>query len=442
MDPCLTPCLRANETDLLPRPNDFLNIAEFDVVFGLARKYIDKNKFKDLLIMGDFNFPSINWSNGCVDAISNENGTEYEFIDVLNDNFFYQRINIPTFQLSYEQLGSTLDLIFTTQSASVNEIDSKFVLGNITRGHLSICFSFILSDKAIRDNKSKQTFMFANSNFELISDLVSNVDWIKCFSNKNVQEMLDELIFYTEVACKLFTPIKKTFNSLKIRQAWVNARLKFLIRSKQILRYKNCSCKWNDPVLKSKNKVICKNLADDIKKVRQNFESNLVKKAIKNPKLLYSYMNNQQAVKDTLKALKGENGITTQYSKDIVDILNKNFQAAFVKEDDGPLPSFDLRTTKTFFMTNEDFTYEDFYLRLKNLKDNKSSGVDNLHSAILKNCASAFAIPLTYIFKELFKTSQLPAQFRSANITPLYKKGQKTLAGNYRSVSLTSSAVK
>ena len=93
-------------------------------------------------------------------------------------------------------------------------------------------------------------------------------------------------------------------------------------------------------------------------------------------------------------------------------------------------------------MTNEDFTYEDVYLRLKNLKDNKSSGVDNLHSAILKNCASAFAIPLTYIFKESFKTSKLPVQFKSANITPLYKKGVKTLAGNYRPVSLTSSACK
>ncbi|XP_065681518.1 uncharacterized protein LOC136095176 [Hydra vulgaris] len=89
-------------------------------------------------------------------------------------------------------------------------------------------------------------------------------------------------------------------------------------------------------------------------------------------------------------------------------------------------------------MTIEDFKYEDVFLRLKNLKENKSSGVDNLHSAILKNCASAFVTPLTYIFKELFETSKLPEQFRSANITPLYKKGEKTLEVNYRPISLTS----
>jgi len=89
-------------------------------------------------------------------------------------------------------------------------------------------------------------------------------------------------------------------------------------------------------------------------------------------------------------------------------------------------------------MTSEDFKYEDIFQRLENLDESKSCGADNLHPLILKKCASAFAIPLTLIFKESFDSSQLPVQFRSANVTPLYKKGDKTLAGNYRPVSLTS----
>ncbi|XP_047139060.1 uncharacterized protein LOC124814976 [Hydra vulgaris] len=244
--------------------------------------------------------------------------------------------------------------------------------------------------------------------------------------------MFDELIYYTEVACNHFTPTKMTINSLKIRPAWVNASLKFLIRSKQNLRYKNCSSKWNNPVLKFEYKMICKKVEHEIKKVRQNFEYDLVKRAVKNPKLLYSYINNQRAVRDSIKALKGTDGETTQNSKCVADILNKNFQAAFLRED----------FIMTFIMTTEDFKYEDVFLRVKNLKENKSSGVDNLHSAILKNCASTFAIPLTYIFKKSIETSKLPEQFRSANITPLYKKGEKTLAVNYRPISLTSIACK
>jgi len=56
------------------RPNDFTDMLEMETVFNLAREYVDKNGFKDLLIMGDFNFPSIGWSNGIVTSI--ESGIE------------------------------------------------------------------------------------------------------------------------------------------------------------------------------------------------------------------------------------------------------------------------------------------------------------------------------------------------------------------------------
>ncbi len=199
------------------RPNDFIDILEFEVAFGLAREYVDKNGFKDLLIMGDFNFPEIGWSNGCVVSILNENGIEHKFADILNENFLYQHVNIPTFQLSDELTDNTLDLIFTTQSSSVCAIESKFVLGNIKRGHLVLGFEFILANKADHMTKGKQKFLFAKSNFEGIYKLISNIDWHKHFENKNVQEMFDEFIFFTEVACNQFTPIKTVFSSQKVK---------------------------------------------------------------------------------------------------------------------------------------------------------------------------------------------------------------------------------
>ena len=201
------------------RPSDFTNIAEINVALSLAREYVDKKGFKDLLIMGDFNFPKINWSNGYVMSISNENGIEHKFAEILNENFLYQHVNIPTFQLSNEQSENTLDLIFTSNSSSVNSINSKFFLGNINKGHLILCFDFFLADKPKNTIKGKQKFLFAKSNFENISDFILNIDWLQCFENKNVQEMLNELIFCTEAAGNNFTPIKTTFNSSKAKPA-------------------------------------------------------------------------------------------------------------------------------------------------------------------------------------------------------------------------------
>jgi hypothetical protein len=162
------------------------------------------------------------------------------------------------------------------------------------------------------------------------------------------------------------------------------------------LRYKNCSSKWKDS-------VISKRVDSEVKKARLDYELDLVHKASKNPKILYNYINSQQSVKDSIKALKRQDGEITHDQKEIADILNTNFQDVFVREDDGQLPSFESRTNETFNMVPQDIKYEDVLNRLKNLEENKSCGVDKLHPTLLKNCASAFAIPLTLIFMESFE---------------------------------------
>ena len=86
----------------------------------------------------------------------------------------------------------------------------------------------------------------------------------------------------------------------------------------------------------------------------------------------------------------------------------------------------------------DEISYEDVLIRLKKLDENKAFGTDKIHPALIKNCATAFAFPLTLIFRASLASSELPTQFRSANVTPLFKKGDKTVPSNYRPVSLTS----
>lgn len=48
------------------------------------------------------------------------------------------------------------------------------------------------------------------------------------------------------------------------------------------------------------------------------------------------------------------------------------------------------------------------------------------------------AIPLSEIFRRSFEDSCVPRAFKQANVTPIFKKGCKVTAGNYRPISLTS----
>ena len=70
--------------------------------------------------------------------------------------------------------------------------------------------------------------------------------------------------------------------------------------------------------------------------------------------------------------------------------------------------------------------------------EHKACGPDSIPNYILKHFANELALAITDIFYLSIKTGSLPSDWRNANISPVYKKGNKHIASNYRPVSLTS----
>uniref|UniRef100_A0A670JXF3 Reverse transcriptase domain-containing protein n=1 Tax=Podarcis muralis TaxID=64176 RepID=A0A670JXF3_PODMU len=65
-------------------------------------------------------------------------------------------------------------------------------------------------------------------------------------------------------------------------------------------------------------------------------------------------------------------------------------------------------------------------------------GQMKLHPRVLKELADVISEPLAVIFENSWRTGEVPADWRRANVVPIFKKGEREDPNNYRPVSLTS----
>lgn len=107
--------------------------------------------------------------------------------------------------------------------------------------------------------------------------------------------------------------------------------------------------------------------------------------------------------------------------------------------DKGDLPSDTIpnRQDDPTTMPDIDISLNGILKLLNNLKPGKAAGPDKLKPLLLKELREEIAPIIKVIFDRSLQTGQLPAEWIKANVMPVFKKGDKTLAANYRPISLT-----
>ena len=69
-------------------------------------------------------------------------------------------------------------------------------------------------------------------------------------------------------------------------------------------------------------------------------------------------------------------------------------------------------------------------------------GPDGITPLLLKELSAEAAPALAMIFNKSLDEGVVPEDWKEANVTPIFKKGSKSVPGNYRPVSLTAVACK
>ena len=131
--------------------------------------------------------------------------------------------------------------------------------------------------------------------------------------------------------------------------------------------------------------------------------------------------------------------------KKMADMLQDQFTSVFSDPNslDISHPDFSPSNISSHFQEADfDFSDEDIISAAGEIKADSACGPDGIPAILLKTCIAELCIPLRIIWSESIYSGTVPAFYKHSYVTPLYKKGYRVIASNYRPVSLTSHIVK
>ncbi|XP_065582753.1 uncharacterized protein LOC136041889 [Artemia franciscana] len=169
------------------------------------------------------------------------------------------------------------------------------------------------------------------------------------------------------------------------------------------------------------------------RKVISDHEESITNDSKKNPQKFWHYVTANNPSCQHTNRLKKSDGSSTTNPKEIADCMNASFYTNFTSKP----PGITLPTMPPVIITQEDV-----FKILRNLNSNKAAGPDNLHPWLLIESNSHISLPLVRIFNMSLAKKSVPNDWRTANIIPIFKKGDKDSPGNYQPVSLTSAICK
>jgi len=137
--------------------------------------------------------------------------------------------------------------------------------------------------------------------------------------------------------------------------------------------------------------------------------------------------------------VSNNNGKNTFYvtNQEKADHLNDYFVSISSVDDTGAtLPTIPLKTDR--LLNNLSVTEQEIQDVISTLNINKACGYDLISHKMLKNTVQSVAKPLCLLFNRSLNEGLYPDNWKIANVTPLFKKGDKSEVSNYRPVSLLS----
>ena len=389
-----------------------------------------------IIIGGDFNFPGWNWKQHHLKDNTPYPQLHQDFMSTLNDCALTQLIEEPT------RHENTLDLMITNVPSLVYRQE---VVPGIS-DHDAVYIEMNIDPKK---NKQKQRNipLYKKANWNgLKADMAKTVDEIDKDNKCDVERLW--LTFKNALEKGIKDHIPHKLCKLQNSQPWINNNIRQMIKRRD--RFYKKFKTTNDPTIKEKYKLLKHKIQRDLRTQYWNYIEDLFSpdecgNCYSGMKKFWSFIKHRKTDNNGIAPIK-KNGKLLTSAHDRATALNEQFQSVFSKKQ--PLSLKQLAENKIWdncsnihenqpVIAGINVSEEGVTKLLKGLNPAKASGPDNIQSRVLKELAGTISPCLCKIFQKSLDTGEIPNDWKTANVAPIYKKGQRDIAANYRPISLT-----
>ena len=336
------------------------------------------------------------------------------------------------------QRHSLLDVVYTNNPQKLASVQT---IGQGNSDHKII--SVVRNAKNIIAT-SRYTKKRTYKNFDegLFTAEVDKISWWSLYQSTNVDQAVDIFTEKISQILDVMAPVK-VFQTRKKYVPWLGHDTKSLMMERDglLAQAKNSGLveDWNE-FRKIRNKVTCKLRAD-----KENWERNSLNACGKDSSKLWKnilgWLNWSSS--GAPNKLFNDGKLETS-PKSLANIMN-NFYIDKIKLIRSSLPVSNSDPLKKLKMMVKNSKSE-FSVRpvhpdlidkvISNLKNSKSSGLDNIDTYILKLIKPSIVPAVTHIVNLSIQTSTFPSKWKYSKIIPLHKKDDPLSPKNYRPVAL------
>lgn len=193
------------------------------------------------------------------------------------------------------------------------------------------------------------------------------------------------------------------------------------------------SCKREDYVNYCK---ICNTVTSCVKYSKKMFEKGFASDIKSNPKCFWKFVCQKTQIISCIGNLKDRTGNWISDDKQKAENFNSFFTPVFNINESDSLPLFEPRLDSS--VCDILVTIECVKKLLSSVSISKSVGQDEIHPRVLKETADSLALLVMILFNKSLSSGEIPDEWHLANVSTIFKSGDKAKSCNYGPISITS----